>query len=80
MSVQVHSSVSDTSDQFYNELRRKNYTTPTSYLELLKTYIEMLKVQRTIVPEKIDRYQGGIKRLAETNEMVDQLKVMLIKL
>ena len=40
----------------------------------------MLKVQRTIVPEKIDRYQGGIKWLAETNEMVDQLKVMLIKL
>jgi len=33
------------------------YTTPTSYLDLIKTYIEMLKVQRTIVPEQINRYQ-----------------------
>jgi len=43
MSVAIHNSVSDASDNFYNELRRKNYTTPTSYLELIKTYLEMLK-------------------------------------
>jgi len=29
---------------------------------------------------KIDRYQGGLKRLAETNEMVDALKATLITL
>ena len=80
MSVQIHNSVTDMSEEFYNELRRRNYTTPTSYLELIKTYIEMLKIQRTIVPEKIDRYQGGLTRLKETNEMVDQLKDILITL
>lgn len=63
--------MTDESEAFYNELRRRNYTTPTSYLELIKIYLEMLKTQKTIVPEKIDWYQGGIKRLTETNEMVD---------
>jgi dynein heavy chain len=72
--------VSLASDDFYAELRRKNYTTPTSYLDLIKTYKEMLAYQRGIVPVKIQRYQGGLKRLKETNEMVDDLKATLIKL
>ena len=29
-------------DRFYNELRRRYYTTPTSYLELINLYIHML--------------------------------------
>ena len=61
-------------------MRRRNYTTPTSYLDLVKTYKEMLGYQRGIVPQKIQRYQGGLKRLQETNEMVDDLKATLIKL
>lgn len=78
MSVAIHNSVSNASDKFFNELRRKNYTTPTSYLDLIKTYIEMLKYQRGIVPVKIARYQGGLKRLGDTNVMVDAMKAELI--
>lgn len=80
MSVAIHNSVSGASDRYFSELRRKNYTTPTSYLDLIKTYIEMLKYQRSIVPVKIARYQGGLKRLAETNKMVDDMKAELILL
>lgn len=80
MSVAIHNSVSQSSDKYYAELRRRNYTTPTSYLDLIKTYIEMLKVQRNIVPVKIQRYQGGLKRLADTNKMVDEMKAELIQL
>lgn len=36
--------VKDFSDKYYDELRRRNYVTPTSYLELLKLYIDMMKV------------------------------------
>jgi dynein heavy chain len=78
--VEIHNSVSSASDDFYAELRRKNYTTPTSYLDLIKTYKEMLTFQRGIVPIKIQRYQGGLKRLKETNDMVDDLKKTLITL
>ena len=80
MCVSIHNSVSEASDRYYAELRRKNYTTPTSYLDLIKTYIEMLKFQRGIVPIKIQRYQGGLKRLADTNKMVDDMQADLILL
>jgi dynein heavy chain, axonemal len=80
MSVSIHQSVSEASDRYFAELRRKNYTTPTSYLDLIKTYVEMLKFQRGIVPVKIQRYQGGLKRLADTNKMVDEMKAELILL
>lgn len=43
MSVEIHSDVNDFSEKFYEELRRRNYVTPTSYLELLKLYIDMMK-------------------------------------
>jgi dynein heavy chain len=79
-SVEIHTSVSATSDDFYAELRRRNYTTPTSYLDLVKSYKEMLNLQRGIVPVKIQRYQGGLKRLKETDEMVSDLKQSLITL
>jgi len=79
-SVEIHTTVSAASDDFYAELRRRNYTTPTSYLDLVKTYKEMLAHQRGIVPVKIATYQGGLTRLEETNEMVDDLKATLIKL
>lgn len=38
----IHQSVEAMSDRFLNELRRKNYVTPTSYLELLSTYRKIL--------------------------------------
>ena len=60
MCVHVHNSVIEFSDSFYGELRRKNYVTPTSYLELLKLYIEMMKVQQSILPTKISKYTVGL--------------------
>jgi len=39
ITVFIHNSVTDYSEKYYNELRRRNYTTPTSYLELVKTFV-----------------------------------------
>ena len=39
----LHNTVKDHSDQYYEELRRRNYTTPTSYLDLVSTFVELLK-------------------------------------
>ena len=44
MSVIIHSDVKKYNDRFYDELRRKNYVTPTSYLELLKLNLDMIKI------------------------------------
>jgi dynein heavy chain len=39
----MHSSVEKASSRFLNELKRHNYTTPTSYLELLNSYEGILR-------------------------------------
>ena len=45
----IHTSVSDMSEVFYAELRRRYYTTPTSYLELINLYLSMLQTKRKSV-------------------------------
>jgi len=77
LSVEIHTTVVDYSDKFFNELKRKNYTTPTSYLELLKLYISMLKTQQNIIPMKIRKYTVGLQTLKETNEMVSELQIKI---
>lgn len=42
MCVDIHTSVSTMAEKFYAELKRRYYTTPTSYLELIKSYLSML--------------------------------------
>lgn len=46
MCVHVHLSVSQMADRYYSELRRRYYTTPTSYLELINLYLTMLTEKR----------------------------------
>jgi len=78
--VRMHSSVNDISARYFKELRRYNYVTPTSYLELLKLYASMLLEQRDAVTKRIVKYRSGLSKLQQTNRMVEELKVDLVKL
>ncbi len=80
MCVNVHNSVIDYSQTFYGELRRKNYVTPMSYLELLKLYIEMMKYQQSVLPTRISKYTVGLQTLKETNEQVAKLQAKIIEM
>jgi len=42
MFKQVHLSVENASKSFFDMLRRKNYVTPTSYLELLSSFGKLI--------------------------------------
>ena len=73
-SVMLHMTVREESDTFFNELKRNNYVTPTSYLALVKVFVTELKNQRDKIPVQIQKYKNGLTRLEQTNEIVDQLK------
>ncbi|GMH64114.1 hypothetical protein TrST_g1151 [Triparma strigata] len=77
MAVKIHRSVEVGTVKFYNELKRHNYTTPTSYLELIKLYTETLRVKREEVSENEKRYRVGLEKLAETEVMVAELQETL---
>jgi len=84
MAVRIHRSVEEATQSFFAQLRRHNYTTPTSYLELIRLYVDMLGKQRDSVSSKVSRYRGGLQKLAETEDMVaglqEELRVMQPKL
>ncbi|XP_068444624.1 dynein axonemal heavy chain 6 isoform X2 [Clinocottus analis] len=75
--VEIHVSVTDMAERFYSELRRRYYTTPTSYLELINLYLCMLEQKRQQLIIARDRVKNGMTKLLETNELVDKMQVEL---
>uniref|UniRef100_A0AAY4DWD2 AAA+ ATPase domain-containing protein n=1 Tax=Denticeps clupeoides TaxID=299321 RepID=A0AAY4DWD2_9TELE len=76
MCVEIHTSVSEMAERFYSELRRRYYTTPTSYLELINLYLAMLEEKRQQLVAR-DRVQNGLTKLLETNKLVEKMKIEL---
>ncbi|KAJ3111626.1 Dynein heavy chain 6, axonemal [Phlyctochytrium bullatum] len=80
MCVEIHTSVTHIAKKFYAELRRRYYTTPTSYLELINLYITMLQEKRKELGAARDRLRNGLNKLAETNELVAAMQIELEQL
>ncbi|XP_040273964.1 dynein heavy chain 6, axonemal [Bufo bufo] len=77
MCVEIHVSVTEMADRYYAELRRRYYTTPTSYLELINLYLSMLGEKRKQLVTARDRVKNGLSKLLETNNLVDKMKIEL---
>ena len=73
--------VNKMTQEFRRVERRHVYTTPKSFLELLKLYGVLLEKKREEANSGIDRLDSGLQKLKETSESVskleEDLKVML---
>ena len=58
-----HQSVCTLSDRYYAILRRQNYVTPTSYLELILTFKTLLGRRRQAIHSMRHRYVVGLEKL-----------------
>ncbi|CAK4102409.1 unnamed protein product [Aphanomyces euteiches] len=76
----VHTTSNEYAVAFQNQLQRHVYTTPKSYLDLIQLYLKMLKIKQTELQNIKSRMEIGVKKLEETNSIVDNLKGELIKL
>ncbi|XP_055336177.1 dynein axonemal heavy chain 7-like isoform X2 [Paramacrobiotus metropolitanus] len=65
-----HTTAINLSGRFRSQLQRYNYVTPTSYLELIKTYKMLLSKKRGEVMRAKKRYEGGLDRLAHAASQV----------
>jgi dynein heavy chain len=73
--VQIfHSSTSESSVKFKNELGRIYYVTPTSYLELINTFKTLLADKRKEIMALKDRYGNGYDCLIDTEKNVTKMK------
>ena len=76
----IHLSVEQKSILYYEMLRRRNYVTPTSYLELLSTFGKLIIQKRQEISVKKDRLQIGLDKLTETKDMVAIMQNELVVL
>lgn len=69
-----HTSVMDLTDKYLRQLKRQNYVTPTSYLELIMAFKLSLSSRREAVLQEKNRYLTGLEKLefAENNVSVMQ--------
>ncbi|KAK1118887.1 hypothetical protein K0M31_014657 [Melipona bicolor] len=76
----MHSSVIDASDLFLKELSRHNYVTPTSYLELLSGYGNLLEKKKTEIQMAAYRLSTGLNKLASAEVEVKNMQLLLAEM
>uniref|UniRef100_A0A7N6AS53 Dynein axonemal heavy chain 12 n=1 Tax=Anabas testudineus TaxID=64144 RepID=A0A7N6AS53_ANATE len=75
-----HTSAQQLSDRFLSELGRHNYVTPTSYLELIAAFRQLLSQKRDTVMKAKQRYTNGLDKLAFAESQVGEMKKELVDL
>jgi dynein heavy chain len=75
----VHQSVEVSSKRFLAETLRNVYITPTSYLELLSSFMSVLNGKKRQVGTQQHRYQVGLDKIRDAEKQVNGLQEMLIE-
>jgi dynein heavy chain len=70
----IHMSVSRKSTEFADQLNRKNYVTPTSFLEQLAMYMQILKAKRIFVGQSKERLVKGLDVLGKAGIEIEKLE------
>jgi len=75
-----HESTVRSSVTFLNNLKRHYYVTPTSYLEMIYTFQELLKSKRQEILGLKERYENGFDCLIKTGGEVSEMQKYLEEL
>ena len=76
----IHGSVERWSDKFFEELRRKFYISPKSYLDMIALYTTVLKDKRMEMSAAKDRFVNGLSKMEEVTVVIDSAKQDLAEL
>eukprot|EP00929_Paragymnodinium_shiwhaense_P038462 TRINITY_DN20312_c0_g2_i4.p1 TRINITY_DN20312_c0_g2~~TRINITY_DN20312_c0_g2_i4.p1 ORF type:complete len:4213 (-),score=1296.02 TRINITY_DN20312_c0_g2_i4:279-12917(-) len=78
--VEMQKSVFTLVSRFHAEMQRYYYVTPTSYLELINAFKDVLESKRTEVTTMKGRYDEGLDKLMSTEEQVQTMSLELEEL
>ena len=73
MSVQAHSDIEELTEKYYEELSRKVYITPKSFLDMNSLLFDLVSKKKGDIDSTIKRLTDGIKKLKKTQ--TDIIKV-----
>jgi len=73
----VHMSIGEANENFLRQFRRYNYTTPTSFLELINFYKTLLSGKTDKITDQINRLEIGLETMNQTTTQVAELQKLL---
>ncbi|MGH0147735.1 UNVERIFIED_CONTAM: hypothetical protein FKN15_039853 [Acipenser sinensis] len=73
----AHTSVNEVNVKYQQNEKHYNYTTPKSFLELMKLYKNLLGKKRKELTQKMERLENGLQKLQTTASQVEDLKAKL---
>ena len=71
-----HRSTAEKSSEMLSALKRKNYVTPTNYLEFVNGYRALLTEKRAKIGGMANKLRGGTLKLDETSVQVGEMTVV----
>ena len=74
ISSELHKSIKEFNDSYYKSERRYNYTTPKSFLELVKYFQELVGRKDGDIISQIQRLEKGLAVVANASESIAGLK------
>ena len=77
MFVFIHQSVEKKAVEYAQIMGRYSYVTPTSYLELLKTFKLLHKMKKTEIADVRDKLANGVAKLESAGKDVAELQIKL---
>lgn len=75
--MHTHKTVEVACDKFYDNLRRKVYITPKSYIDMIEAYKQLLKSKSEELSYTKNKLSNGLFKLKEANELIAGLKIKL---
>merc|ERR1712151_1379078 len=78
--VEMQKSVFELAARYQREQSRHYYVTPTSYLELINAFKDLLGAKRDEVSTKKSRYDVGLDKIVSTENMVEGMQKELEQL
>lgn len=77
MCQEFHADTIKWSQKMLSQLKRHYYVTPTSYLELIKTYQSLLSEKRKAILDEKNKFEIGYEKLIKTESSVETMRQSL---
>lgn len=78
--VAIHNSVEGEAKVYFEEMHRRFYTTPTTYMEYVRLFVRKFNEKASNVTLSQERLTNGLEKLGECNELVKTMKEELVLL
>ena len=73
----IHMNIRELSEEYKNQVKRINYVTPTSYLELIRSFQTSLGKIRGALQKSQSRYEIGLEKLGFAASQVSEMQIEL---